>query len=60
MIHQTAAEGFTAGAESYAAGRPEYPSAIEGWLTGELGLTAGIRYGIGREKCGRGEGSAQG
>src|ERR1700712_1930981 len=41
MIHRTAAEGFTAGAESYAAGRPEYPSAIEGWLTGELGLAAG-------------------
>jgi SAM-dependent methyltransferase len=37
-IHHTAAEGFAAGAANYAAGRPEYPPEIEGWLTHELGL----------------------
>jgi SAM-dependent methyltransferase len=37
-IHHTAAEGFTAGAANYAAGRPEYPPEIEPWLTHELGL----------------------
>jgi SAM-dependent methyltransferase len=40
-IHHTAAEGFAAGAANYAAGRPEYPPAIEAWLTHELGLQGG-------------------
>src|SRR5271156_5614472 len=38
-IHQVAAEGFTAGAANYVAGRPEYPPAIEKWLTQDLGLS---------------------
>jgi SAM-dependent methyltransferase len=33
-----AAEGFAAGARAYAAGRPEYPIEIEGWLRDDLGL----------------------
>jgi SAM-dependent methyltransferase len=40
-IHQTAQEGFSAGAAAYAAGRPDYPSDIEAWLSRELGSTAG-------------------
>ena len=40
-IHPTAAEGFTAGAASYVAGRPEYPAALERWLTDELALGRG-------------------
>src|ERR1700722_10693842 len=33
-----AAEGFTAGAAAYVAGRPEYPPQIEEWLRTDLGL----------------------
>jgi SAM-dependent methyltransferase len=40
-IHPTAAEGFTAGAASYVAGRPEYPAALERWLAHELALGRG-------------------
>jgi SAM-dependent methyltransferase len=40
-IHHSAAEGFTAGAADYVAGRPEYPPEIEAWLTHELGLDSG-------------------
>ncbi len=40
-IHRIAAEGFSAGAANYVAGRPEYPPAIEAWLTHELGLESG-------------------
>lgn len=40
-IHHSAAQGFTAGAASYVAGRPEYPPEIEAWLTHELGLDGG-------------------
>jgi ubiquinone/menaquinone biosynthesis C-methylase UbiE len=37
-IHPIAAEGFTAGAAAYVAGRPEYPPQIEEWLRTDLGL----------------------
>jgi SAM-dependent methyltransferase len=40
-IHQTAAEGFRAGAAAYVAGRPDYPPEIETWLQEELGLGVG-------------------
>jgi SAM-dependent methyltransferase len=40
-IHQTAVAGFSAGASTYVAGRPDYPLEIEGWLTEELGLGKG-------------------
>ena len=40
-IHHVAAEGFALGAASYVAGRPDYPSEIEGWLTQDLGLNSG-------------------
>ena len=40
-IHHAAAKGFAVGAANYVAGRPEYPPAIEAWLTHELGLDAG-------------------
>ncbi len=40
-IHPVAAEGFTAGAAAYVAGRPEYPPAIEEWLKTDLGLGRG-------------------
>jgi len=40
-IHHAAAKGFAVGAANYVAGRPEYPPAIEAWLTDELGLDAG-------------------
>lgn len=39
-IHQVAAEGFAAGAANYVAGRPEYPPAIEKWLTQDLRLSS--------------------
>jgi SAM-dependent methyltransferase len=40
-IHRVAAEGFAVGAASYVSGRPDYPVAIEEWLTHDLGLTSG-------------------
>jgi SAM-dependent methyltransferase len=40
-IHHLAAEGFSAGAASYVAGRPDYPPEIEEWLTQDLGLSKG-------------------
>jgi ubiquinone/menaquinone biosynthesis C-methylase UbiE len=40
-IHPVAAEGFTAGAAAYVAGRPEYPPQIEEWLRTDLGLGKG-------------------
>jgi SAM-dependent methyltransferase len=40
-IHHLAAEGFSAGAASYVAGRPDYPPEIEAWLTQDLGLSRG-------------------
>jgi SAM-dependent methyltransferase len=40
-VHRTAAEGFSAGAATYAAGRPDYPPEIETWLIHDLGLGSG-------------------
>jgi SAM-dependent methyltransferase len=40
-IHPIAAEGFTAGAAAYVAGRPDYPPQIEEWLRTDLGLGSG-------------------
>lgn len=40
-IHTTAASGFEAGAATYVRGRPDYPSALDGWLTGIIGLGTG-------------------
>lgn len=40
-IHHTAAEGFSAGAATYVAGRPDYPPEIETWLVNDLGLGSG-------------------
>jgi len=40
-LHLTAANGFTAGAGAYAAGRPEYPAELDGWLRDALGLAPG-------------------
>jgi SAM-dependent methyltransferase len=37
-IHRAAAEGFSAKADSYVRGRPDYPDAIVGWLQTRLGL----------------------
>jgi len=40
-IHQAAAEGYTAQAEAYRRGRPEYPAAVQDWLRDDLALGAG-------------------
>ena len=40
-IHHLAAEGFSAGAASYVAGRPDYPPELQEWLTQDLGLSEG-------------------
>ena len=40
-IHRYAADGFAAGAQSYAKGRPDYPPVIVDWLKDDLGLSAG-------------------
>ncbi|MGO4448614.1 class I SAM-dependent methyltransferase [Phyllobacterium sp. TAF24] len=40
-IHQAAAVGFAAKADSYVRGRPDYPPALDAWLHDELHLTAG-------------------
>lgn len=40
-LHQSAERGFTAGAETYVKGRPEYPSQITEWLTNTLALGDG-------------------
>ena len=40
-VHAAAAAGFAAGATTYAAGRPEYPSEVEGWLADDLRLGPG-------------------
>jgi SAM-dependent methyltransferase len=41
QIHRTAQDGFSAGAATYAAGRPDYPQEIRSWLVDELGLESG-------------------
>jgi SAM-dependent methyltransferase len=40
-VHTAAAVGFAAGAAAYAAGRPEYPAEVEGWLSDDLRLGPG-------------------
>ena len=39
-IHDAAARGFTANADGYARGRPDYPVALDGWLREAIGLDA--------------------
>jgi SAM-dependent methyltransferase len=41
VIHHSAAEGFAAGADTYAKGRPDYPPEIDAWLREDLGLGPG-------------------
>ncbi len=41
QVHAAAVAGFAVGAATYAAGRPEYPSEVEGWLCNDLGLRPG-------------------
>jgi SAM-dependent methyltransferase len=40
-IHSAASGGFAAGAETYAAGRPDYPPGVIDWLREDLGLGPG-------------------
>jgi SAM-dependent methyltransferase len=40
-VHPAASSGFSANAAAYAAGRPEYPAEIEGWLREDLRLGPG-------------------
>jgi SAM-dependent methyltransferase len=40
-IHHSAADGYSAQADRYARGRPDYPNAVAGWLRDRLGLRPG-------------------
>jgi hypothetical protein len=40
-IHPSVSGGFAAGAETYAAGRPDYPLGVIDWLREDLGLAPG-------------------
>ncbi|MGI4815611.1 MAG: class I SAM-dependent methyltransferase [Janthinobacterium lividum] len=40
-VHHAAATGFTAAADNYVRGRPDYPPEVAEWLRDELGLDAG-------------------
>ncbi|QWC92091.1 class I SAM-dependent methyltransferase [Cupriavidus metallidurans] len=40
-IHHAAAQGFSAQADTYARGRPEYPTELSGWLRDTLGVAPG-------------------
>ncbi|MFH6784249.1 MULTISPECIES: class I SAM-dependent methyltransferase [Methylobacterium] len=40
-LHPAAATGFSAGADTYAKGRPDYPAALAGWLRETLRLGPG-------------------
>lgn len=40
-VHTAAATGFSANADGYARGRPDYPAALDGWLRDHVGLDAG-------------------
>jgi SAM-dependent methyltransferase len=42
-LHRAASTGYAAEADAYVAGRPDYPPAVAGWLTRELGLGPGRR-----------------
>ncbi len=37
-IHHSAAKGYSGAAETYVAGRPDYPAEVHDWLTDSLGL----------------------
>ncbi|SDV48428.1 class I SAM-dependent methyltransferase [Chitinasiproducens palmae] len=53
LIHPSASAGFSAGAATYARGRPDYPPEIEAWLRGALGLHSGrtvVEVGAGTGK----------
>ena len=39
-VHEAALRGFTADADAYARGRPDYPVALDGWLRDAIGLDA--------------------
>ncbi|BAN25100.1 class I SAM-dependent methyltransferase [Caballeronia insecticola] len=41
-VHHTAVEGYTANAESYVRGRPDYPPELAGWLADTLGVAPGV------------------
>ncbi|HWI80567.1 class I SAM-dependent methyltransferase [Ramlibacter sp.] len=43
LVHSAARDGFTREARTYGRGRPDYPPALAGWLTGALGLGPGRR-----------------
>jgi len=40
-VHEAVVPAFSAAADDYAKGRPDYPSALGAWLRNELGLGAG-------------------
>ncbi|MDR5775639.1 MULTISPECIES: methyltransferase domain-containing protein [unclassified Caballeronia] len=40
-VHQAASVGYTANADSYVRGRPDYPPELAGWLAETLGLRPG-------------------
>jgi SAM-dependent methyltransferase len=40
-IHHSAADGYSAQADRYVQGRPDYPDAVAGWLRGRLELRPG-------------------
>lgn len=42
-IHHAAAKGFSAAADSFVLGRPDYPAALADWLRNELGLGPGAK-----------------
>ncbi|SAK54268.1 biotin biosyntehsis-like protein [Caballeronia pedi] len=41
VVHRAAVQGYTANADSYVRGRPDYPPQLAGWLTDTLGLKPG-------------------
>jgi SAM-dependent methyltransferase len=40
-VHRAAQAGYTANADGYVRGRPDYPSELAGWLSDTLGLASG-------------------
>ena len=40
-IHHSARIGFSAGADAYAKGRPDYPHEVSDWLATDIGLRPG-------------------
>lgn len=41
VLHPAAAEGFSASADVYVRGRPDYPPALDGWLREHIGIGPG-------------------